>query len=59
MTGNATIITYDKVTEWFEVVGKVLQDLAVLPENYYNIDKTGVLLGMLGFVKVLVGKDNI
>jgi hypothetical protein len=37
----------------------VLQDLSILPENSYNIDKTGVMLSMLGSVKVLVGKDDI
>jgi len=26
----------------------VLQDLAILPENVYNMDETGVMLGMLG-----------
>jgi hypothetical protein len=33
---------YDKVTEWFEVISKVLQDLSILPENAYNMDETGV-----------------
>ena len=28
-------------------------------ENCYNIDETGVLLSMLGSVKVLIGKDDI
>jgi hypothetical protein len=36
-----------------------LQDLAVLAENVYNMDETGVMLLMLGLVKVLVGKDDI
>jgi hypothetical protein len=40
------------------VIGKVLQDPAVLPENIYNIDKTGVILYMLNSVKVLVGKND-
>jgi hypothetical protein len=39
---------YDKTTHWFEVVGKVLQDPAILPENAYNMDETGVMLYMLG-----------
>ncbi|KAH7065089.1 hypothetical protein B0J12DRAFT_545041, partial [Macrophomina phaseolina] len=38
---------HDKITEWFEVIGKVLQDLAVLPEHVYNMDETGVMLSML------------
>jgi hypothetical protein len=41
------------------VVGKVLQDLAILPENCYNMDETGVHLSMLDPVKALVGKDDI
>ena len=49
---------HDKITEWFEVIGKVLQDPAILPENVYNMDETGVMLCMLGSVKVLVGKDD-
>jgi hypothetical protein len=35
---------YDKTTHWFKVIGKVLQDPAVLPENVYNMDETGVIL---------------
>jgi hypothetical protein len=35
-----------------------LQDLAVSPENVYNMDETGVVLSMLGSVTVLVGKDD-
>jgi hypothetical protein len=47
-----------KVTHWFEVIGKVLQDPAILAENVYNMDETGVMLSMPGSVKVLVGKDD-
>jgi hypothetical protein len=36
----------------------VLSDPAILVENVYNIDKTGIMLLMLGAVKVLVGKNN-
>jgi hypothetical protein len=50
---------YDKITEWFEVIGKVLQELAILPENVYNMDETGVLLSMLGSIKVLVGREDL
>ena len=46
-------------SQWFEVVGRVLRDLAILPENCYNMDETGVLLSMLGSVKVLVNKDDL
>jgi hypothetical protein len=43
---------------WFEVIGRVLRDLAILAENVYNMDETGVMLSMLGSVKVLVGKED-
>ena len=49
---------YDKVVNWFELIGKVLQDPAILPENIYNMDETGVMLSMLGSVKVFMGKDD-
>lgn len=50
---------YDKVLHWFEVIGRMLQDQTILPENVYNMDETGVILSMLGSVKVLVGKDDL
>jgi hypothetical protein len=40
------------------VIGKELHDPVILPENVYNMDKTGVMLSMLGSLKVLVGKDD-
>jgi hypothetical protein len=49
---------YEKVIHWFEVIGKILQDSAVLAENVYNMDETGVMLSIPGSVKVLVGKDD-
>jgi hypothetical protein len=47
-----------KITHWFEVIEKVLDDPAILAENVYNMDETGVVLAMLGSVKVLVGKGD-
>jgi hypothetical protein len=49
---------YDKITHWFEIIGEVLNNRAVLPENVYNMDETGVMLCNLGSAKVLVGKDD-
>jgi hypothetical protein len=43
----------------FEVISKVLRDPSILPENAYNMDETGVMLSILGSVKVLVGQDDI
>ena len=50
--------TYDNVTHWFKVIGKLLQDSTVLQEKVYNMDETGIMLSKLNSIKVLVGKDN-
>jgi hypothetical protein len=50
---------YRKITQWFEVIGRVLKDLAISKENVNNMDETGIMLFMLGTVKVLVGKDDM
>lgn len=50
---------YDKITDWFEKIGEVLQSHAILPKNVYNMDETGVMLSMLGSVKVLIGKEDL
>lgn len=49
---------YDKVVEWFEVIKDELYKADILPENCYNMDETGIMLSMLGAIKVLVGKDD-
>jgi hypothetical protein len=49
---------YDKITHWFEVIGKELHDPIIVPENIYNMDETGVMLCMLSSMKVLVSKDD-
>jgi hypothetical protein len=47
---------YGKIVHWFEVIKEVLQDPAVLVENVYNMDETGVMLSMPSSVKVLISK---
>ena len=49
---------YEKIIHWFEVIKDILQDPAVLAENMYNMDETGVMLSMPGSVKVLVSKHD-
>jgi hypothetical protein len=51
--------TYQKIKHWFEVIGRVLEDSAIVRENVYNMDETGVMLSMLRSVKVLLGKANL
>ena len=41
------------------MIGKVVYDPAILLENCYNIDEIGVMLSMLGFIKILINKDNL
>lgn len=50
---------YDKVVDWFTIIGKELANPAILTENIYNMDETGVLLSVLNSLKVLVGKDEL
>jgi hypothetical protein len=50
---------YDKVVDWFVIIGRELAAPAVLPENTYNMDETGVLLSVPNSLKVLVGRDEL
>jgi hypothetical protein len=45
--------------EWFTVVGKELQDPGIHPGNVYNMDETGILLGVLNSLKVLVSSYDL
>ena len=49
---------YNKVRQWFELISKQLADPAILPENVYNMDETGVLLGQSTTLKMLVHRDT-
>ena len=49
---------YNKIIYWFKVIREVLQDPAILPENVYNINEIGIMLCMLGFIKVLLSKND-
>ena len=44
---------YEKITDWFKKIGQVLQDPAILAENVYNMDETGVMLSMLAPLRSL------
>ncbi|KAK5332174.1 hypothetical protein LTR98_011685 [Exophiala xenobiotica] len=37
---------YEKVAQWFDMIGKELSNDGILRENVYNMDETGVLLGL-------------
>jgi hypothetical protein len=42
-----------------EIIKDILQDPAILAENIYNINKTRIILSILGSIKVLVNKHDI
>ena len=48
-----------KITHWFKVIERIIQDSAILRENVYNMNETRVMLSMLSSVKILVGKDDL
>src|SRR5580692_6829694 len=50
---------YEKVVEWYTVIGKELKNPALKPRNVYNMDETGVLLAVLNSLKVLVSSDDL
>jgi hypothetical protein len=50
---------YNKVVDWFTVIGKELASLLVLAENIYNIGKTGVLPSIPNLLKILVGRNEL
>ncbi|GAB7336815.1 hypothetical protein MBLNU13_g11324t1 [Cladosporium sp. NU13] len=50
---------YQKTVDWFSMIGEEFANPAILPENVYNMDETGVLLSVLGSLKVLVGRNDM
>ena len=44
---------------WFTLIGKELSNPAILQENIYNMDETGVLLSVLNSLKVLVSSEDL
>ena len=50
---------YNKVTQWFSVIGKELHDPVIVSENVHNMDVTSVLLSVLSSLKILVGKEDV
>jgi hypothetical protein len=50
---------HEKVLHWFNIIETELDRADIVPENVYNMDETGVMLSMLGSLKVLVGRDDL
>ena len=47
---------YNKTVDWFALIEKVIRD--VRPENLYNMDETGVQLGVPHAIKVLLDSKD-
>ncbi|OCK94644.1 uncharacterized protein K441DRAFT_560101, partial [Cenococcum geophilum 1.58] len=45
---------YNKVTFWFNIIRKEIYSLVILLKNIYNMDEIGVILCILGSLKVVV-----
>ena len=50
---------YVKITHWFKVIERIIQDPVILQENVYNMNEMRVMLSILDSVKVLVDKNNL
>jgi DDE superfamily endonuclease len=50
---------YEKVVEWFTVVGRELHDPAILAENVYNMGETGIAISRLAARKFLIQKNDL
>jgi hypothetical protein len=50
---------YEKVEQWFTVIGRELQDPAIMAENVYNMDETGILPSALTARKFLVSAEDV
>jgi DDE superfamily endonuclease len=49
---------FDKMTHWFETIGRMLQMPDIELGNVYNMDETGTMLCKLNSTKVVVGRDD-
>jgi hypothetical protein len=45
--------------QWFTLISKELHDSAIVQENVYNMNETGVLLNILSSLKVLISKEDL
>lgn len=50
---------HEKIVHWFSVIGNELSNPEVVPENVYNMDETGVLLGHSATLKMLVRRSDM
>ena len=41
------------------MIEQVFKDPAILPQNVYNMNETGVMLYILGSIKVLLSSDDL
>lgn len=49
----------EKVENWFALIGNKLHDPAILAENVYNMDETGIVWSRLTSRKVLLHRNDL
>ena len=49
----------DKVVAWFDLFQSIMAHSSIVSSNVYNMDETGVMLGMLKSTRVLTASDNV
>ncbi len=49
--------TYERLLEWFQIASDVFKPDEIKAYNIYNMEETGVMLGMLRTVKQVVATD--
>jgi hypothetical protein len=48
-----------KLAQWFTAIGRELHNPAILAENIYNMNETGILLSVLTSRKVLLCRNDL
>jgi hypothetical protein len=46
----------DIFKDWFELYKAMVQKYSVKPQNRYNMDEKGIMMGFIGKVKVIISK---
>lgn len=45
------------VLEWFSMVQRTIEENSIQPENIYNFDETGFVMGLISAQKVIIRAD--
>jgi hypothetical protein len=57
-TARAKVLNPFAVGEFFDMLGELIKEYNIIPENLYNMDEKGIQLGIGAKVAVLVDRDQ-